>query len=71
MAAVVDHDQIAKRAYELYETRGKQPGNDLHDWLQAEKEIVHTNNNHHMVVPQSIKKVAEKKTVKRRNTKSR
>ena len=31
--------QIAKRAYELYERRGRQGGRDVQDWLQAEREI--------------------------------
>jgi Protein of unknown function (DUF2934) len=33
------HEQIARRAYELYEQRGRQHGNDVADWLQAEEEI--------------------------------
>ncbi len=31
--------QIAKRAYELYQMRGRQPGSAVQDWLQAEQEI--------------------------------
>lgn len=31
--------QIAKRAYELYEQRGWQHGNDQADWFQAENEV--------------------------------
>jgi Protein of unknown function (DUF2934) len=31
--------QIARRAYELYETRGQEDGHDLEDWLRAEEEI--------------------------------
>jgi len=31
--------QIATRAYELYEQRGRQDGRDVRDWLQAEGEI--------------------------------
>ena len=31
--------RIARRAHELYETRGAQDGRDLDDWLQAEREI--------------------------------
>ncbi|MGB8077106.1 MAG: HAD-IC family P-type ATPase, partial [Gallionella sp.] len=31
--------QIAKRAYELYEQRGRLRGRDVQDWLQAEREI--------------------------------
>ncbi len=30
---------IARRAYELYEERGREPGADVDDWLQAEHEI--------------------------------
>jgi len=30
---------IQVRAYELYEQRGKEPGHDLDDWLQAEAEL--------------------------------
>lgn len=32
-------DWIAKRAYELYEARGKSDGQDQDDWFRAEKEI--------------------------------
>jgi len=31
--------QIAKRAYELYERRGRQNGQTVQDWLRAEREI--------------------------------
>jgi hypothetical protein len=37
-----EHDltqQIAKRAYELYNRRGRQSGHSDQDWLQAEREI--------------------------------
>ena len=37
--------QIQKRAYELYEQRGKTDGHDLDDWLQAECEIKGTQAN--------------------------
>jgi len=30
---------IRKRAYQLFEMRGRQPGHELDDWLQAEHEI--------------------------------
>jgi hypothetical protein len=33
------HEQISRRAYELYERRGRHHGNDLRDWLQAEAEL--------------------------------
>ena len=31
--------QIARRAYQLYERRGRRQGNAVLDWLQAEREI--------------------------------
>ncbi len=30
---------IRMRAYQLFEARGRQPGRELEDWLQAEHEI--------------------------------
>ena len=33
-------DEIARRAYQLYEARGYVDGFDVEDWLQAEQEIV-------------------------------
>jgi hypothetical protein len=35
----VTQDDIARRAYEHYEERGRQPGHELDDWLQAETEM--------------------------------
>ena len=35
-------ERIRQRAKELYVERGNQFGSQLGDWLQAEKEIVHT-----------------------------
>ena len=32
-------EQIAQRANELWHQRGRQHGNDLTDWLHAEREI--------------------------------
>lgn len=43
-AQSVQHDRVAPdvqiraRAYEIYLERGDRPGNDLSDWLQAERE---------------------------------
>jgi hypothetical protein len=33
-------EQIRRRAYELYEARGREDRHELDDWLQAEAEIV-------------------------------
>ena len=37
-AAITEHD-IARRAYDLYLARGREPGHQLDDWLQAEQEL--------------------------------
>jgi hypothetical protein len=33
------HEQITLRAYQIYLEHGFHPGNDLADWLAAEKEL--------------------------------
>jgi hypothetical protein len=35
------HEEIAERAYCLYELRGRQDGHDIEDWLRAEQRLVH------------------------------
>ncbi len=35
-------DDIRRRAYELYEARGREDGQELEDWLQARAEITAT-----------------------------
>ncbi|MCC7007380.1 MAG: DUF2934 domain-containing protein [Acidobacteria bacterium] len=32
-------ERVAARAYEIYEARGGEAGQDLDDWLQAEREV--------------------------------
>jgi hypothetical protein len=34
-----DVEEIRRRAYDIYLKRGEQPGRDLDDWLQAEREL--------------------------------
>ena len=36
---IPDHNEIAMRAFEIYLSRGQWPGNDLEDWLQAERQL--------------------------------
>jgi hypothetical protein len=48
---VLTKDKISGRAYELYESRGREPGQDWQDWFRAEQEI-----------PQAVKKPANNKT---------
>ena len=31
--------KIERRAYELFEARGSEPGHELEDWLEAEREV--------------------------------
>ena len=33
------HEEIAKKAYALYLSRGASDGHDVQDWLQAESEL--------------------------------
>jgi Protein of unknown function (DUF2934) len=35
-------ERIRRRAYELYVKRGNQSGSEIDDWLQAEEEELHT-----------------------------
>jgi len=37
---VSSQDRIRERAYELYENRGREPGQDEQDWFRAEREIL-------------------------------
>ena len=38
-SAVDLREQIRRRAYELYERRGREDGHEVEDWLQAEAEL--------------------------------
>ena len=38
-SAVNLQEQIGRRAYELYERRGREAGHEVEDWLQAEAEL--------------------------------
>ena len=33
-------EEVRKRAYELFEMRGREQGHELDDWLRAEREIL-------------------------------
>ena len=33
------HEQIRRRAHDLYEQRGREDGHELDDWLRAESEV--------------------------------
>jgi hypothetical protein len=36
----VGNEEIAQRAYAIYEQRGRLPGSELDDWLQAERDLL-------------------------------
>jgi len=36
------HDMIAVRAHELFESRGCLPGQDVDDWIQAERQLIYS-----------------------------
>lgn len=40
------HDEIAKVAHELYETRDRAHGHDLDDWFVAEKIVMEKHERH-------------------------
>lgn len=35
----ISQNDVAGRAYDLYLARGREPGHQLEDWLQAEQEL--------------------------------
>jgi Protein of unknown function (DUF2934) len=35
----VEPEAISRRAYELFQERGREPGRELDDWLRAEREL--------------------------------
>jgi hypothetical protein len=37
--SMLAHDDIARRAYQIYEQRGAADGHDVEDWCQAELEL--------------------------------
>jgi hypothetical protein len=43
-AGLVESGAIARRAYELFEKRGREIGHDLDDWLRAEHEMMEAGN---------------------------
>lgn len=36
------HDEVAARAYQIYQERGYTAGDPMQDWLQAERELAAT-----------------------------
>ena len=64
------HDEIARVAYEFYETRNRAQGHDLDDWFMAEKIVMEKHERHAKETGQEVDNIkkGEKgtKTVKKR-----
>ena len=39
LSVTIANDDIARRAYDLYLARGREPGHDVDDWMNAEREL--------------------------------
>ncbi len=39
MSKALDRDEVSRRAYELFLSRGGEHGHDVEDWLRAEREV--------------------------------
>lgn len=59
---------IAKRAFELYEARGRTKGNDLGDWFEAEQQILKLKTSLPSSVQKGIQKEPESVSKKRTKT---
>lgn len=64
------HSSIARRAFELYEARGRTKGKDLEDWFEAERQIFNkakllsSGESEVKAAPESVSKKRPKKTQK-------
>jgi hypothetical protein len=45
-AAFVETEAVSRRAYELFQQRGREPGHELDDWLRAEHELKESKSPH-------------------------
>lgn len=54
------YERVARKAYELYQQRGEEPGHALEDWLLAER-VVQEELRHHPPVSDPI--LAEEPTI--------
>ena len=39
LASPPTHQELARRAYQLFEERGREPGREWEDWFRAEREL--------------------------------
>jgi len=60
------HEEIARRANEIWRARGAAPGSEVEDWLQAEKELREKGNGRSAARPAGVRGRGERG--KRRGT---
>lgn len=60
------HDEIARAAYELYETRGRAHGHDFDDWIMAEKVVTGKHERHAKEIGQEVDSIRKGREVFRR-----
>ena len=63
------HDEIARVAHELHEKRGRIPGNELADWLEAEKIVTEKHERHARETEQQVDAIKKPREGFRRTVK--
>ncbi len=58
-------EEIAKAAYELFESRGRIHGRDLDDWLEAERIVLYQHAGQEMEEPEEVDILEEVAAVER------
>ena len=52
-------EAIASRAYEIYQQRGGSDGNDVEDWLRAERELIDPSAERDLLIRDRLHKAAD------------
>jgi hypothetical protein len=63
------HDESARVAHELHEKRGRIPGNELADWLEAEKIVTEKHERHARETEQQVDAIEKPREGFRRTVK--
>jgi len=63
------HDEIARVAYELYEKGGRAYGNELKDWLEAEKIVMEKHERHASEIEKKVDSIEKPQKGYRRTVK--
>jgi DUF2934 family protein len=53
-------EQISRRAYEIYERRGREAGHEVEDWLQAEAELASERTN--PLAGEAVRKIVNRRS---------